>query len=378
VRRNLRAAFDECLRCLEAGQATLEECLDRHPEHAVELRALLETVSEIRQIGSPAAGAAAIATGRRRMLEALAGRERRQVVGASASSSTLFRPTLSRLADLLTGRRAWVLGASLASAAALVMCVVAAYSVGAWLGVSVERSATLEQVQGLVESLPAGADSWQAVSSGHRVEAGDRLRTGSTGGATLVFFDGSTVDLAAGTEVTAARMSARRAGGGRVIVITQRVGHTASLVQHLPDAASRFEVETPSAVAVVRGTEFTLDVEDDGTTHVTVSAGIVDVAAQQVTVEVESGQGTTVLPEQPPAPASQVADPEGMPTHVPPGLTKTPQPPGLTKTPQPPGRSKPPKSTKTPRVTKTPRPTRTPRATKIKTGKGPKANTSRP
>jgi hypothetical protein len=227
----------------------------------------------------------------------------------------------------------------------------------------VTHVATLARMHGSVDILVAGSDTWQSVEVGTQIKASTRVRTGPDAAAQLAFFDGSTTDLASNTEVSVAQMSSRRKGGGKIIVLQQRLGQTYHRVQPLLDADSRFEVETPSAVASVRGTEFALDVGADGATLVVVVEGLVNVKAQEVTVPVEAGHGTVARPQQPPEPARPASTlPVRIETLEPPGQTKTPQPPGQTKTPEPPGQTKtpqPPGQTKTPQPpgqTKTPEP----------------------
>ena len=169
------------------------------------------------------------------------------------------------------------------------------------------------------------------VSAGEEVGAGDRIRTGPSSSAVLVFFDGSVTVLEARTKVTLVQLSSREDGGERVIVLHQWLGRTFSRVQHLPDRASRFEVESPTAMMAVRGTQFVVAVEDDGTTNVVVLDGAVRVTAQEATVSVLAGQGTTVWPEQPPAPVRLVSVPTPMewaPLHRlhPPEETRPPTP----------------------------------------------------
>ena len=251
----------------------------------------------------------------------------------------------------------------------LFFAVGASLLTGLYSGVT--HAATL-QVQGAVDILVAGSSTWQPVEMDAQIEAGTRVRTGPAASARLVFFDGSTTDLAPDTEISIVQMRSRRQGEGKVIILQQRTGQTYYRVQPLLDADSRFEIETPSAVASVRGTEFALDVGADGATLVVVVEGLVNVKAQEVTISVEAGHGTLARPQQPPEPARpastlpariEALEKPGQPEmSQPPGQTKTPEPPGQTNTPQPPGQTKtpePPGQTKTPQPpgqTKTPEP----------------------
>ena len=379
MKRDLTYALDECLTLLREGRATLEECLARYPEHASDLRPLLQVALTVSRVPPPVPSPASFTAGKQRMLAALAEKKRRQTAP--------FIPLLRLMPAF-----------QLALAAILVLVL---FAIGRLVhlpepGVTSAQMARLDQVSGTVECRPAGSATWHLASAGEQVQTGERVRTGPLSAATLVFFDGSTTRLQAETEVAVVQASSRP-GGGRTIILRQTVGQTCSRVQRLPDPASRFEIETPTAVTSVRGTEFTVAVEAGGATHVAVAAGVVEVTAQGTTVAVQAGQETAVQPEHPPsspiprpqatptptptlaipatdtAPAAPAPTAAPMPTHTPPsrdqietppppGQTKTPQPPGQTKTPQPPGRTKtpqPPGQTKTPQPpghTKTPQP----------------------
>ena len=371
MKRDLTHALDECLTLLREGRATLEECLACYPEHASSLRPLLEVAREVSHLPSPASSPAAFASGRQGMLQALAEKKHHQAV---SSAPLLRRMPAFQLA--------------LAAVLALVLFAVGRLVFLPRPAATVARVATLVPVEGEVEIMPTGSAIWRPASVSERMQAGERIRTGPLSAATLVFFDGSTTDLQAETEIAIVQASSRP-GGGSVIVLRQALGQAYSRVQRLPGQASRFEIETPAAVASVHGTEFTVAVEADGTTRVAVVEGVVEVTAQETTVAVPAGQEITVRPERAPSlptPIVQVTPtPTPTPTTAPapttapiptctpqpsdqieslqaPGQAETPQPPGQTKTPQPPGQTKtpqPPGQTKTPQPpgqTKTPQP----------------------
>jgi hypothetical protein len=395
MKQDLTHVLDECLTLLREGRVTLEECLGRYPEYASDLRSLLEVALEVSRTPRPIPSPAAFATGKQRMLEALAERQRRQAASPAPGpryvrrTTPLVRGRPGESARPAAWKRAPAFRLALAAALALVLCASGGLLLLSWPGATVAQMATLDPVDGVVELMPAGSDTWHPASAGEQVEAGSRIRTGPLSTATLAFFDGSTTDMEAQAEVTVIDLSSRR-GGGRVILLRQTRGQTYSRVRRLPDRASRFEIETPTASTAVRGTEFAVAVEADGTTSVTVAEGLVEVTAQETTVVVSAGQKTTVQPARPPSPPATMlgitptptstptatptatatatstftptATPMPTSTPQPPGQTKTPQPPGLTRTPQPPGLTRtpqPPGLTKTPQPpgqTKTPQP----------------------
>ena len=66
------------------------------------------------------------------------------------------------------------------------------------------------------------------------MEAGDRIRTGSLSTARLVFFEGSTTDLMASTEVAVTQVSARREGSGKII---EQKGKLLRVLKKQPDGS---------------------------------------------------------------------------------------------------------------------------------------------
>lgn len=309
--RELSSALDECLRLMEEGEAAPEECLARYPAYAEDFSPLLKVILEIRRAPRLASSPAAFAAGERRMRSALAEKRRREIASMhplrrfvewiAAALLPAGRPARQRLIPALQ--------MALAIVFALALIGVGSLSLVSQVEEIVPRTAALEGVFGVVEVLPTGSDSWRLASVGEELEAGDRIRTGHSSVAILAFFDGSRMALEADTKVTIVQVSSQRDGGGRVIVLHQWLGQTYTEVQPLPDRASRFEVETPTAVTLARGTEFVVEVYEDGTTEVFVFEGVVDVTAQEETLSIYSGHSAVVYPAQAPAPARVVSAP---------------------------------------------------------------------
>ena len=154
-----------------------------------------------------------------------------------------------------------------------------------------------------------GAGPFSRVADGVVLSAGDRVRTSDQSHAIVTFFDGSTVELEPTTIITVVQAMAASTGA-LTIQLEQSLGRTWSSVLKLMRPDSKFEMRTPSATAVVRGTGFATDVLADGTTTVTTSDGIVEVAAQGQTVSVPAGSATTVQPGTPPTPPAARARPQ--------------------------------------------------------------------
>nr|HID14241.1 hypothetical protein [Anaerolineae bacterium] len=136
MKRNLDDILDECLTLLQSGQATLDECLARYPDQAADLRPLLEMAIQVRHVPPLAPSPVAFDAGKRRMLQALAEKKRRQLVSPSPFSryagwiETLFgrkeRPAMQK--------RAPAFQFALAIALVLVLLVAGGLLLQSWLG----------------------------------------------------------------------------------------------------------------------------------------------------------------------------------------------------------------------------------------------------
>jgi hypothetical protein len=130
-------------------------------------------------------------------------------------------------------------------------------------------AATAVNVQGDVRV--QDGDAWDAVEEGQLFAQGDHLRTADDSTVHLVLADGSSVALAPNSEITLDKLSA--GGEGSVTLLTLARGLLNTMVEKLKSGSS-FEVQTPSAVAAVKGTDFEVS-ENNGESAVTVNDGVV-------------------------------------------------------------------------------------------------------
>jgi hypothetical protein len=340
--------------CLKQSGATVEESVANYLDEAAILRPLLEIALEVQRLDPPQMSPVAFAAGKQLMLAALAEKRRRQALSRSPWSRVAEQMvSLFRREGGLTVRwgRPVLIGAL---ATVTVFVWVLAWGLGSqfWSSGVVAQTAVLADSTGLVQIRADSEAPWESATTAGLIEAGGRIHTGKSSATTLTFFDGSTISVGPETEITVSELGSQRDGGGRIIALYQWVGHTHSRVKSMADSASRFEIETASAVAVVHGTEFEVDVAPDGTTEVIVLEGVVEVTAQEATVLVPAGQATTVLAGEAPgevvsAPVAEptetvepgeTAGPADTPTstRVLPVATGTPVPPMRTSTPVPP------------------------------------------
>lgn len=128
----------------------------------------------------------------------------------------------------------------------------------------------ISATEGKVLYLKSGSYTWAQVSSGQVLGAGDQLKTATTARATVTFDDASRVELAPGSSFTL-KSSDSGASEMQLKLGSLRAWITKSL-------SRRFQVRTPTAVCSVRGTEFSVDVDGGGDTHVQMFGGLLAVA----------------------------------------------------------------------------------------------------
>ncbi len=115
----------------------------------------------------------------------------------------------------------------------------------------------ITDIDGTAEIEHDGA--WKAAGIGNSITVGDALRTGQPGRVRVVFRDGSTVSIGNATEVSVDDfvLTPERDRFRSVMRLVQgKVRAVAAPHYQKPGAA--FEIETPTAVAGVRGTEFVI------------------------------------------------------------------------------------------------------------------------
>jgi hypothetical protein len=158
----------------------------------------------------------------------------------------------------------------------------------------------LSITEGNVSVMKAGTGSWIEAGVGMSLEAGDSIKTGDNSSAKITFFDGSTIELQAGTEIEIASLNTSTDTASTTIFLEQTVGNTISRVTKLLDPASRYEIETPTGVVAVRGSVMQVYVIQDGTTWAINLEGNIWAIAQGVELQIPEGRQSITRPGQPP------------------------------------------------------------------------------
>ncbi len=144
-------------------------------------------------------------------------------------------------------------------------------------GAEPERIGTASIVLGKVQVRHAGAEKWGRLQPGEALFLGDRIRTAASSSARLKLNDGSSMSMAAASELELNEFVYKPQGERRSFFKLWSGKVKAAVSKYLA-GRNKFELGTPTAVAGVRGTEFVVETgpEGEGST-VTVLEGSVDV-----------------------------------------------------------------------------------------------------
>lgn len=231
------------------------------------------------------------------------------------------KPTRKRKGNFfMLKRRTWAFGL-----AALLVLILGAFVMAQPGG----SEATLVVSAGEVVVNQAGgaifaSSAETAVSTGEAVTVreGDTIRLNENASAQLRLQDGSTVDLFGGTTLAVSELATSDDSyRARFNLLS---GKTLNRVVRLLRSDDAFEIKTPSSTASVRGTVFTVEVQTAEISHIVVDEGVVRVAMEGQSVDVEAGfqvtavlgQELNVVPQDAP-PAEPTARPTNTPTNTP-------------------------------------------------------------
>ena len=358
----------ECLEAIEQNQLTVEECLEKYPEHRRELIDLLQVAMQVR-LSPRAYPTAAFQQGAG---SRLAAKLPRRGVAGSANGVGLGAIIAQWWRNLgLSQGQSWALGTAALLICALLVGVavsnrddpaaetialvptsttsptsvptVEATAVASATPlpevlpsptptpvdtfahylplvnsplIRTAQTAVLTVAQGVVE-IQDSDGNWTAAPSQTTVAAGQRIRTNAFSRATLTFYDDSQAKLGPNSEISLDQVEALLPEEGfRTIVMTQWLGESEHDVDFRNDSGSRYEVLTPNGSGRARGTTFRVVVTAGLLSQFMVDTGRVDVTHLNTTVIIVAGQISVVAPEQPPSPPRFTVVGEGEVTAV--------------------------------------------------------------
>lgn len=184
-------------------------------------------------------------------------------------------------------RRSLVAGGAAATAVALA----AAYVLATAGPATARPFATLDVLQGDAEVQTASATAFHQAIDGETLHEGDTVRT-EHGRVEIEYFDGSVTRLDHETTFTLTELASTPED--TQITGEHASGSTFNRVVELTGSESRFDVETPSAIASVRGTTFFTQIDPDGSGLLGVLDGELLVTGEAGEARLIAGRGVTV------------------------------------------------------------------------------------
>jgi len=163
-----------------------------------------------------------------------------------------------------------------------------------------ERVAVITYMKGNVYIRKANSEVWIVAKTNMGLSSGDKIWVQQNSQATLVFSDKSTLKLAANTQLDILKLDYDKETQKEVSIFKLLLGKVWATVEKLLSQGEKIEVQTPTAIAGVRGTEWIQEVSEDGTTRVRTLKGIVSLSAQEIAVDVPEGMQSIVKPGNPP------------------------------------------------------------------------------
>ena len=158
------------------------------------------------------------------------------------------------------------------------------------------ETGTLSGLEGDVQVLRQGVSAWEAATSGMKVGTGYGVKTGSNGYVLITLFDGSVMEIEADSEISIEELS-KTSGGSTTVRINQVIGNTINRVENLVDSSSTYEVETLAGSAVVRGTIYSIQVDQYGELTHTCASCVDEEDNQQHNVDFSGGGSMVKVPE---------------------------------------------------------------------------------
>jgi hypothetical protein len=150
-----------------------------------------------------------------------------------------------------------------------------------------EGSATVHQQETVLLFFSKPVERQLAAGDALGVRQGDRIVMGANATAQLRLVNGTTVDVAQGTEMVLTTLDVGEKH--QRVSLNVLAGSVYSRVQKLI-GQDKFDITTPSSTASVRGTQFLVEIDDDNSTYYAVDEGRVHITMDQAAVDVNPEQ----------------------------------------------------------------------------------------
>jgi len=162
-----------------------------------------------------------------------------------------------------------------------------------WLLRGIPANGNAAYVSGQVQILPARQSRWQTLARNDPVPQGSMVRTGRNSGVEILFDDGTSI-LQRQDTLLGLEKSEYKGENHLVRRLKLAAGRMLTKVRSATGKVNRFEIRTPSATAVARGTDFRVSSGKIKETTSEVLEGAIEVKARGKVVPVREGEGIRV------------------------------------------------------------------------------------
>lgn len=153
-----------------------------------------------------------------------------------------------------------------------------------------QRVAGVAYVAGQVEYQHLGKGAWRPLTTNTILQTNDAVRTvGANSAAELYWIDGTRMRLAPNTTMEIKKCTYNGMKRAYTSLFRLNLGKVWVRIVRTLSRPSKFEIETPTAVATVRGTIFSIAVKPEGSTKVSVYDGTVEVVSADAALAVPHG-----------------------------------------------------------------------------------------
>jgi len=158
----------------------------------------------------------------------------------------------------------------------------------------VQRIATVSEVVPPVWVKSHTDGDFRTVDDRAMVRAGDLVKTGPDAKVTLNWVDGSRIRLAPATTLKVLKCTLNKSNDAKTSLFHLDVGSVWIRLLEVLGGRSKFEISTPTATAGVRGTVFSVEVNAQGDTQVSVHEGSVAVRVDGQLLEADAGENALI------------------------------------------------------------------------------------
>lgn len=140
-----------------------------------------------------------------------------------------------------------------------------------------KEAAYVTYLNGDAEVKPAGQQKWTQIKVNQKVSQGDQVRVGKKSKAEIMTFDQDVIRLSEKTEVKIDKMQNNPVKKIKKKGLFIKFGRMWNKAKSLVHSKSEYTVRTPNAISGIRGTSYTVDVDQAQNTRIKTYAGAVKV-----------------------------------------------------------------------------------------------------